>query len=137
MERLPEETTSAARNTAAVASSGAATRTSTPEAQARTAAGPTRSIAKMASETGSGVSGENLCIRIFRQSPKRAPPREPRLFAKRIKVALKTFFRAPGRVAFLAIRARSSSLIGDQYHRMMTVLRMLPRYGARKTVTYN
>jgi hypothetical protein len=43
---------SAARNTRAVGSSGAVTQTSTPEAQARTAAGPTRSIA---SKTGSGT----------------------------------------------------------------------------------
>src|SRR5215831_7960321 len=49
---------------ASIASSGAATRTSTPEVQARTAAGPTRSIANMASNTGSGGSitawGANL-----------------------------------------------------------------------------
>src|SRR5271156_3236780 len=125
--------------TPTLASSGAATRTSTPEAQAHTAAGPTRSIAKTASETGSGISGPgaNLCIRIFRQPPKRARPCEACLFARRVKVALKTFFRAPGRVAFLAIRARFSSLIDDQYHKIMTVLRTSPRYGARKTVTYN
>ena len=68
---------SAARNTAAVASSGAATQTSTPEAQARTAAGPTRSIAKIASETGSGdsdrVRRKFVQQRSFARAPKRAP----------------------------------------------------------------
>ena len=47
---------SAARRTAAVASSGAATQISRPQAHARTAAGPTRSITKIASETGSGTA---------------------------------------------------------------------------------
>jgi hypothetical protein len=65
----------AARNISAVASSGAVTRTSTPEAQARTVAGPMRSIANTASETGSGVcvalrSAKRCCCSIPRKRSK-------------------------------------------------------------------
>ena len=117
---------SAARNIRAVASSGAVTRTSTPEAQARTAAGPTRSIASTASKTGSGV-----CIAL--RPAKRCSSGIPRKQSRRRKDCsphgrVGEFLGHPD--ALLSPDEKSIPRADDRFTTMFATCR------ARKTVTH-